>query len=106
MDDFLILILAGFLTAVYIQVEVVISGRVQGVFYRAETKKAADKFGIQGYVKNMPNGSVEAVFEGDNSIVNKMLDWCHEGPAAAKVDNIFTEEIERLSNFDEFIIKY
>ena len=89
-----------------IQVKAIISGRVQGVFYRAETKKAADKFGIQGYVKNMPNGTVEAVFEGDNLIVNKMLDWCNEGPPASRVENVLSEKIEGLSNFEEFLIKY
>jgi acylphosphatase len=89
-----------------IQVKAVISGRVQGVFYRAETKNTADKLGIQGYVKNLPNGSVEAVFEGDNSIVNKMLEWCNKGPSAARVENIFSEKIEESSNFEEFLIKY
>ncbi len=89
-----------------IQVKAVISGRVQGVFYRAETKKTADKLGIQGYVKNLPNGSVEAVFEGDNSIVKKMLEWCNKGPSAASVENIFSEKIEGLSNFKEFLVKY
>ena len=89
-----------------IQVKAIISGRVQGVFYRAETKKAADKFGIQGYVKNMPNGSVKAVFEGDNSIVNKMLDWCNEGSPASRVENVFSEKVEGLSNFEGFLIKY
>jgi acylphosphatase len=89
-----------------IQVKAIISGRVQGVFYRAETKKAADKFGIQGYVKNMPNGSVEAVFEGDNSIVEKMLNWCKEGPPAARVENILSEKLEALSNFEAFLIQY
>ena len=89
-----------------IQVKAVISGRVQGVFYRAETKKTADKLGIQGYVKNLLNGSVEAVFEGDNFIVNKMLDWCNTGPSAARVENILSEKIEGLSNFEEFLIKY
>ena len=89
-----------------IQVKAVISGRVQGVFYRAETKKTADKLGIQGYVKNLHNGSVEAVFEGDNFIVNKMLEWCKKGPSSAKVENIFSEKIEGLSNFEEFLIKY
>ena len=89
-----------------IQVKAVINGRVQGVFYRAETKKTADQLGIQGYVKNLPNGSVEAVFEGDSSIVNKMLEWCSKGPSAAIVENIFSEKIEGLSIFEEFLIKY
>ncbi len=89
-----------------IQVKAVISGRVQGVFYRAETKKTADKLGIKGYVKNLPNGSVEAVFEGDNILVNKMLEWCNRGPSAAKVENILSEKVEELSGFEEFLIKY
>jgi len=89
-----------------IQIKVVIRGRVQGVFYRVETKKKADQLNIKGYVKNLPDGSVEAVFEGNNAVVNKMLDWCDQGPPAASVENIFRENLEGLSNFEAFLIKY
>ncbi len=59
------------------QVKVIVTGRVQGVFYRASTKDAADRIGIKGYVKNLPNGSVVAYFEGEKSRVATMVEWCH-----------------------------
>ena len=89
-----------------IQIKVIIKGRVQGVFYRAETKNTADKLGIKGYVKNLPDGSVGAVFEGDSPVVTQMLDWCNKGPAASRVENVQVEPVEVLSNFETFIIRY
>ncbi|MCK5099842.1 MAG: acylphosphatase, partial [Desulfobacteraceae bacterium] len=64
-----------------IQIKVVVKGRVQGVFFRVETKNTADRLGLNGYVKNLSNGSVEAVFEGDQQAVTQMVEWCHKGPA-------------------------
>ncbi|MEN8210724.1 MAG: acylphosphatase [Thermodesulfobacteriota bacterium] len=89
-----------------IEIKVIISGKVQGVFYRAETKKAADKLNIKGYVKNLSDGSVEAVFNADQSKINHMIKWCHKGPAASRVDNILTQRIEQSENFDTFEIRY
>lgn len=89
-----------------IQIKVIIKGRVQGVFFRARTKDTADKLGIKGYVKNLPDGSVEAVFEGYNPVVTQMLDWCNKGPAAARVENVRVEPIDVLSNFETFMIGY
>jgi acylphosphatase len=67
------------------QVHVVISGRVQGVWFRASTKEKADELGLTGWVKNTTRGEVEAVFEGEESTVREMLDWCWRGPPLAKV---------------------
>lgn len=89
-----------------IQIKVIIKGRVQGVFFRARTKDTADKLGIKGYVKNLPDGSVEAVIEGYNPVVTQMLDWCNKGPAAARVENVRVEPIDVLSNFETFMIRY
>ena len=89
-----------------IQIKVIIKGRVQGVFYRAETKNTADKLGINGYVKNLPDGSVGAVFEGDSPVVTQMLEWCNKGPMAARVENVQVEQVDVLSNFETFIIRY
>ena len=55
----------------------IISGRVQGVFFRMETKRAANGLGVFGWVKNQPDGTVEAVFEGDRDRVDAIVDWCH-----------------------------
>jgi len=88
------------------QVKVVIKGHVQGVFYRVHTKNAADGLGIKGYVRNLANGSVEAVFEGDQPAVDQMIDWCHKGPAISRVDHVQTQEIKPLTNFKIFEIRY
>lgn len=88
------------------QIKVIISGRVQGVFYRAHTKDTADRLGIKGYVKNSSDGSVEAVFEGEQPVITQMMEWCHKGPAAAKVDHVLAEKTEASSNFETFEIRY
>jgi acylphosphatase len=64
----------------------VISGRVQGVFFRAEAKARARSLGVAGWVRNRPDGAVEAVFEGSREAVESMLRWCEQGPAGARVD--------------------
>ncbi|HEC77388.1 MAG TPA: acylphosphatase [Thermoplasmatales archaeon] len=65
-----------------------IYGRVQGVWFRANTKEMAEKIGVVGWVCNMPDGSVEAVFEGEDEKVEKMIEWCRHGPPLARVDGI------------------
>lgn len=65
-----------------------IRGRVQGVFFRAETARKAQAVGLMGWVKNVRDGSVEAVLEGPRSLVEEVLEWCNEGPAGARVDSV------------------
>lgn len=67
---------------------VFVSGRVQGVFYRANTQKQARRLGVSGWVRNLPDGRVEAVFEGADQAVDAMVRWCHQGSSAARVDNV------------------
>ena len=88
------------------RVHVYISGRVQGVFFRAETQRAANGFNLTGWVRNMPDGRVEALFEGKDKNVDKMLDWCHIGPPAARVKEVLIEEEPYAEEFRDFIIKY
>ena len=88
------------------RVHVYISGRVQGVFFRAETQHAAVGFSLTGWVRNMADGRVEALFEGENESVDKMLEWCHIGPPAAKVKEVQTEEEPYRGEFQDFSIKY
>ena len=88
------------------QIKVIIKGLVQGVFYRVHTKNTADRLGIKGYVKNLANGSVEAVFEGDPPVVDQMIDWCHKGPEMSRVDHVKTQEIKPPTNFKIFEIRY
>jgi acylphosphatase len=70
---------------------VVVRGRVQGVFFRVETRDRARSFGLSGWVRNTPDGSVEAVFEGDRERIESMLVWCRRGPSLARVDEVHTE---------------
>ena len=69
-------------------VRVIITGRVQGVGYRAWTVRTASQFGLKGWVRNLSDGSVEAVFSGDTLKVESMLEACREGPFMARVDNV------------------
>jgi DNA polymerase IV len=86
--------------------KVVVSGKVQGVFFRAETRKAAQKAGVDGYVKNLANGSVEAVFQGTPRQVDQMVAWCRKGPPAARVDRVSQEPVSGLPGGTGFEIRY
>ena len=77
---------------------VVIRGRVQGVFFRAEAGERARSLGLAGWVRNNPDGTVEAVFQGDRDRVESLLAWCRRGPAAAKVEDV---EVEWTETRDE-----
>jgi acylphosphatase len=87
-------------------VHVFVSGRVQGVFFRVETQRAAMDLKLTGWVRNVADGRVEAVFEGEDTNVDKMLDWCHVGPPAARVENVTTTEENYTAEFRDFSIKY
>lgn len=90
-----------------IQKKLIIVGRVQGVFFRLETQKEARRLGISGYVKNLPDGSVQAVIQGDAQTVGEMIKWCYQGPPASKVDHIDLSDIEPLDDFsDRFDVRY
>ena len=65
-----------------------ISGRVQGVFFRDATRGKAQELGLSGYVKNAPDGDVEAVFEGPRESVEEMVRWCGQGPPKASVESV------------------
>ncbi|MGH3457748.1 acylphosphatase [Aeromicrobium sp.] len=67
---------------------VIIRGRVQGVFFRASCADAAQSLGVAGWVSNEPDGTVQAVFEGDEGAVEGMVAWCHRGPAHAVVQAV------------------
>ena len=87
------------------RVHVYVSGRVQGVFFRAVTQQTAEDFNLTGWVRNIADGRVEAVFEGKNENVDKMLDWCHIGPPSARVEKVITVEEPFTGEFMDFHIK-
>jgi acylphosphatase len=70
------------------RVRLVVSGRVQGVFYRATCARLARQAGVGGYVRNLPDGRVEAVFEGEDGEVDGLVSWCREGTDLARVDRV------------------
>jgi acylphosphatase len=70
---------------------VYVSGKVQGVFYRATTRDTARDEDVDGWVKNLADGRVEAVFEGPESAVESMVEWCHEGSPQARVEDVAVE---------------
>jgi acylphosphatase len=80
---------------------VVVLGRVQGVYFRDTCRRAAADASVAGWVRNLSDGTVEAVFEGEPDGVRRMVDWAHTGPVRARVDSVevFDEEPEGLSGF-------
>ena len=68
-----------------------ISGQVQGVFFRDSTRDKAEQLGLAGWVRNLPDGRVEALFEGPSKMVQEMVRWCKEGPSHAEVENVDSE---------------
>ena len=70
---------------------VYVSGQVQGVFFRDSTREMAELLGLAGWVRNLPDGRVEALFEGPSEDVREMVRWCREGPSHAEVEEIETE---------------
>ena len=65
-----------------------VSGRVQGVFFRAAAAETAEQAGLAGFVRNLRDGRVEVVFEGDKETIRRLIDWCHQGPTSARVDSV------------------
>lgn len=85
---------------------VFISGKVQGVFFRATTRDEANKRDIGGWVKNLSDGRVEAVFEGEEEKVEEMIEFCHEGPSAAEVKDVDVEWQGHKDEFSGFKVHY
>lgn len=83
-----------------------ISGRVQGVFYRMETKSAADHIGVFGWVRNIPDGRVEALVEGEKQQVETLIQWCRKGPTAARVHDVEVSWEPYRGEFTSFEVTY
>lgn len=85
---------------------VIIAGRVQGVFFRAETQRAAQKIGVCGWVRNRPDGSVEAVFEGLEKDVDQAVAWCRTGSPMSQVTDVQMRREAYTGDFDTFDVTY
>lgn len=83
---------------------ITVSGRVQGVFYRASTLEAAQRFGVKGTVRNLRDGRVEVLAEGPPDAMQSLLDWCREGPPSARVDSVSVVEERATGEFPDFDI--
>lgn len=85
-----------------IRKRVVVSGRVQGVYFRDSCRRFATGLGVTGWVRNRSDGRVEAVFEGHADAVSQMVEWCRHGPSHAVVRSVetFDEQPEGLQHFD------
>lgn len=82
-----------------------IHGRVQGVGFRYATHREAERLGLTGWVRNCPDGTVEARFAGDRSTLESMLAWCNEGPALARVTDVEAEWIDGEADYDSFAVR-
>jgi acylphosphatase len=83
-----------------------ISGLVQGVFFRARAEEQASSKGLTGWVKNLPDGKVEILFEGPDKAVDEMVKWCHRGPRGALVKAIEIKWENSTGEFANFQIRY
>lgn len=89
-----------------VRVYVLISGSVQGIFFRSNTCYHAQELGVNGWVKNRWDGKVEAIFEGEESSVKELIGWCHKGPPGAVVRDVKVEWHRYLDEFDSFSVRY
>ena len=88
----------------YIRVHLIISGKVQGVYFRKHTQDISLQNNVYGWVKNLVNGDVECVLEGLKSNVDKVMIWCNQGPPGSHVDNVKIKYEEFIGNFNDFKI--
>lgn len=84
----------------------VVSGRVQGVGFRYFVVREAEALGLAGWVRNLPDGRVEALFEGERPALDKMLAWCHKGPPYAYVHKVETDWQAYRGDLADFLVVY
>jgi acylphosphatase len=88
------------------RVHVLVSGRVQGVFFRSQAQEEAESRGVKGWIRNVSDGTVEAVFEGEKEAVEALIKFCRRGPAGASVTSVDLKWENYTGEFDEFRIRY
>jgi len=84
---------------------VYITGKVQGVFFRASLQRQAQNLRVKGWVKNLPDGRVEALFSGPEAVVKQMISWCRQGPKKAKVEDVEVVWEKPEKEFSNFVIE-
>lgn len=83
---------------------VIVTGQVQGVFFRDSTRRLATQAGITGWVRNLPDGRVEALFEGEEEAVRRLVAWCRHGPPEARVRDVAVTWEQATGEFARFTI--
>ena len=89
-----------------VRARVRVSGRVQGVFFRQTTAQEAARLGLMGWVRNLPDGDVQVVIEGEAEKVDQLIAWCHHGPPSARVDDVSISWEAATGEFARFSITY
>lgn len=87
-------------------IRVIATGKVQGVCYRESTRAEANRIGVAGWVRNLPDGSVEAVLQGDLQDIEQLVNWMEMGPQFAIVEKLEVEDIEIAELFSSFSVQY
>jgi acylphosphatase len=88
-----------------VRAQLKITGRVQGVFYRQSTMETANRLGLTGWAKNCLDGSVEAIFEGEKAAIDQAVEWCKQGPPAARVKDVTVDWQDYVGEFGSFGIR-
>lgn len=89
-----------------VRAHLIVEGFVQGVFFRATTRQTAQEHGVNGWVRNLSSGDVEAVLEGEEAAVRKVIDWCRHGPTGSSVKRVTVNREEWTGEFDGFSVRY
>jgi len=89
-----------------VRVHLIIEGRVQGVWFRESTRREAVSLRLSGWVKNLPDGAVEALIEGPGNQVKELISWCHRGPASANVIRVHQNQEDWQGEFNSFDIVF
>lgn len=85
------------------RVKIIVSGRVQGVYFRYFTQNKAKELGVLGSVRNLEDGRVEIIAEAEQAVLNDFIHWCHKGPITARVDTVEITDLERNELLTGFV---
>jgi acylphosphatase len=88
-----------------IRAHITVVGRVQGVGYRANIRRKAYQLGLKGWARNLRDGRVEIIVEGEEEMIDRIIQWCHRGPTGAYVSKVNMEKAEATGEFQRFTIK-
>lgn len=88
------------------RIHVLVSGKVQGVFFRANTRHVASQMGLKGYVKNLQDGSVEVVAEGRKNVLDDFIEFCKKGPKGSEIENVDVRWDKPKNEFKAFDVRF